>query len=104
MFVYYTDNKLIMLPIYRKNKLNNKTPLVILLKEHDMMACFIMCRKIEIVQFASRTRQLFVRLLALVKWANSASKVDKCAVSIWVQSVFPYFQYRYKTMYVLPLY
>ncbi|XP_013410599.1 mediator of RNA polymerase II transcription subunit 14 [Lingula anatina] len=36
-------------------------------------------RKIEIVQFASRTRQLFVRLLALVKWANSASKVDKCA-------------------------
>jgi len=38
-------------------------------------------RKIEIVQFASRTRQLFIRLLALVKWANSASKVDKCAVS-----------------------
>ncbi len=38
-------------------------------------------RKIEIVQFASRTRQLFVRLLALVKWANSASKVDKCGVS-----------------------
>lgn len=36
-------------------------------------------RKIEIVQFASRTRQLFVRLLALVKWAGSASKVDKCA-------------------------
>ncbi|CAG5131331.1 unnamed protein product [Candidula unifasciata] len=37
-----------------------------------------MDRKIEIFQFASRTRQLFVRLLALVKWANSASKVDKC--------------------------
>ncbi|GAB6020174.1 Mediator of RNA polymerase II transcription subunit 14 [Chamberlinius hualienensis] len=36
-------------------------------------------RKIEIVQFANRTRQLFVRLLALVKWAGSASKVDKCA-------------------------
>ena len=36
-------------------------------------------RKIEIVSFASRTRQLFVRLLALVKWAGSASKVDKCA-------------------------
>uniref|UniRef100_T1J569 Mediator of RNA polymerase II transcription subunit 14 n=1 Tax=Strigamia maritima TaxID=126957 RepID=T1J569_STRMM len=36
-------------------------------------------RKIEIVSFASRTRQLFVRLLALVKWANSASKVDKCS-------------------------
>uniref|UniRef100_A0A663MI47 Mediator of RNA polymerase II transcription subunit 14 n=1 Tax=Athene cunicularia TaxID=194338 RepID=A0A663MI47_ATHCN len=37
--------------------------------------------KIEIVQFASRTRQLFVRLLALVKWANNAGKVEKCAVS-----------------------
>ncbi|XP_075052510.1 mediator of RNA polymerase II transcription subunit 14 isoform X2 [Mixophyes fleayi] len=37
-------------------------------------------RKIEIVQFASRTRQLFVRLLALVKWANNAGKVEKCAL------------------------
>ncbi|KAL5011139.1 hypothetical protein ScPMuIL_013444 [Solemya velum] len=36
-------------------------------------------RKIEIVQFASRTRQLFIRLLALVKWTTNASKVDKCA-------------------------
>ncbi|XP_043927769.1 mediator of RNA polymerase II transcription subunit 14 [Protopterus annectens] len=36
-------------------------------------------RKIEIVQFASRTRQLFVRLLALVKWASNAGKVEKCA-------------------------
>ncbi|XP_068687346.1 mediator of RNA polymerase II transcription subunit 14-like isoform X2 [Montipora foliosa] len=35
-------------------------------------------RKIEIVQFASRTRQQFVRLLALVKWAASADRVDKC--------------------------
>ncbi|XP_015775975.1 PREDICTED: mediator of RNA polymerase II transcription subunit 14-like [Acropora digitifera] len=34
-------------------------------------------RKIEIVQFASRTRQQFVRLLALVKWAASAERVDK---------------------------
>uniref|UniRef100_A0A8C1JZ33 Mediator of RNA polymerase II transcription subunit 14 n=1 Tax=Cyprinus carpio TaxID=7962 RepID=A0A8C1JZ33_CYPCA len=36
--------------------------------------------KIEIVQFASRTRQLFVRLLALVKWASNAGKVEKCAM------------------------
>ncbi|KAG8316635.1 Mediator of RNA polymerase II transcription subunit 14 [Homalodisca vitripennis] len=36
-------------------------------------------RKIEIYTFSARTRQLFVRLLALVKWANSASKVDKSA-------------------------
>ncbi|XP_072035034.1 mediator of RNA polymerase II transcription subunit 14-like isoform X2 [Amphiura filiformis] len=36
-------------------------------------------RKIEIVKFARSTRQAFVRLLALVKWASSAAKVDKCA-------------------------
>lgn len=41
-----------------------------------------MDRKIEIYNYSTRTRQLFVRLLALVKWANSASKVDKSAVSI----------------------
>jgi len=45
--------------------------------------CCVFARKIEIVQFASRTRQLFVRLLALVKWMNSASKVNKCGVR-WV--------------------
>ena len=44
----------------------------------------ILSRKIEIVQFASRTRQQFVRLLALVKWAASADRVDKCQVS-WCQ-------------------
>jgi len=43
-------------------------------------ACYVFDRKIEIVQFASRTRQLFIRLLALVKWMNSASKVNKCGV------------------------
>lgn len=43
-------------------------------------------RKIEIVQFASRTRQLFVRLLALVKWASNAGKVEKCAVCQTLQS------------------
>ena len=36
-------------------------------------------RKIEIFNFASRTRMLLLRLLALVRWASSASKVDKCA-------------------------
>ena len=35
-------------------------------------------RKVEIFNYASRTRMIMVRLLALVKWASSASKVDKC--------------------------
>lgn len=35
-------------------------------------------RKIEIVNFAERTRQLFLRLLALVKWAGGASKIEQC--------------------------
>jgi len=46
------------------------------------VSCCAGDRKIEIVQFASRTRQLFVRLLALVKWMNSASKVNKCGVGL----------------------
>ena len=37
-------------------------------------------RKIEIVKFASKTRQQFISLLAVVKWAASADKVDKCQV------------------------
>lgn len=53
---------------------------IIYLSTGLMYICFF-SRKIEIVQFASRTRQLFVRLLALVKWANNAGKVEKCAVS-----------------------
>lgn len=36
-------------------------------------------RKLEIVQYAARTRQLCVRLLALVKWAGSVNKVNKSA-------------------------
>ncbi|KAJ8030696.1 Mediator of RNA polymerase II transcription subunit 14 [Holothuria leucospilota] len=35
-------------------------------------------RKEEIVKFAHSTRQSFIRFLALVKWAGSAAKVDKC--------------------------
>lgn len=35
-------------------------------------------RKVEIVNFAERTRQLFLRLLALVKWASGASKIEQC--------------------------
>jgi mediator of RNA polymerase II transcription subunit 14 len=35
-------------------------------------------RKIEIVKFASKTRQQFISLLAVVKWAASAKRVDEC--------------------------
>lgn len=35
-------------------------------------------RKVEIVNFAERTRQLFIRLLALVRWASGASKIEQC--------------------------
>ena len=46
-------------------------------------------RKIEIFNFASRTRMLLVRLLALVRWASSASKV--CKVYLLTFSSFHYF-------------
>lgn len=36
-------------------------------------------RKIEIMMFANQNRQLYVRLLALVRWASTASKVEKCS-------------------------
>ena len=52
-------------------------------------------RKIEIVQFASRTRQQFVRLLALVKWAASAERVDKCQVSAFFVQVSIIKQWRF---------
>ena len=38
-------------------------------------------RKEEIFNFSSRTRMLFVRLLALVKWASSAGKVESVQTS-----------------------
>uniref|UniRef100_A0A673L4Q3 Mediator of RNA polymerase II transcription subunit 14 n=1 Tax=Sinocyclocheilus rhinocerous TaxID=307959 RepID=A0A673L4Q3_9TELE len=52
--------------------------LIEFLLQSDLFCSLV--RKIEIVQFASRTRQLFVRLLALVKWASNAGKVEKCAM------------------------
>ncbi|VDN99505.1 unnamed protein product [Rodentolepis nana] len=35
-------------------------------------------KKIELARFFSRTRNLFIRIEALTKWANTSSKVDKC--------------------------
>ncbi|VDP09938.1 unnamed protein product [Soboliphyme baturini] len=35
-------------------------------------------RKVSIVQFAFSARQLFIRLLAVVKWARSGTKFDVC--------------------------
>uniref|UniRef100_H2ZNS6 Mediator of RNA polymerase II transcription subunit 14 n=1 Tax=Ciona savignyi TaxID=51511 RepID=H2ZNS6_CIOSA len=35
-------------------------------------------RKIAVVQFATKYRQLFIRLFSLVKWASSVDKVVKC--------------------------
>ena len=37
-------------------------------------------RKIELVEYARTTRLLFIRLLALVKWASSAGNLSKCDV------------------------
>ena len=39
-------------------------------------------RKIELVEYAKSTRLLFIRLLALVKWASAASGLSKCDVSL----------------------
>lgn len=80
----------------------------------DLVFDHVFCRKIEIVQFASRTRQLFVRLLALVKWASNAGKVEKCAVSWmeisfhkirlcgWASIVWATIRHQYPHQYVFP--
>ncbi len=41
-----------------------------------------MIRKKELVKFACRARQLFIRILAVVKWAATAGKVNMCEVNI----------------------
>lgn len=45
---------------------------------------FFVCviRKKELVKFACRARQLFIRILAVVKWAATARKVHACEVNI----------------------
>ena len=53
----------------------NKYPFLRLPRKTDME------RKTDIFNFSSRTRLLATRLLALVKWASSAAKVDKSVVS-----------------------
>ena len=35
-------------------------------------------KKHQIVNFVKRTRRSFIRLIALVKWAQSVSKINKC--------------------------
>ncbi|XP_065644409.1 mediator of RNA polymerase II transcription subunit 14 isoform X2 [Hydra vulgaris] len=49
-------------------------------------------RKVEIIKFVTKARQQFIRLLALVKWASGAEKVDKCqAISTLLDQQNAYF-------------
>jgi hypothetical protein len=43
---------------------------------------FLINRKIELIKFACRARQLFIRILAVVKWAATTGKVTVCEVDI----------------------
>ena len=36
-------------------------------------------KKMEIVKFVQQTRKSFIRLIALVKWANGVNKINKCS-------------------------
>ena len=42
-------------------------------------------RKIEIIKFATKARQQFIRMLALVKWAAGEDRVDKFQVIMIMQ-------------------
>ena len=49
-------------------------------------------RKEELVKFACRTRQLFIRILAVVKWAATAGKVNACEVGTTLKRVKTYYR------------
>lgn len=40
-------------------------------------------RKMGIIEFANSTRLLFIRLLALVKWLKTSSKVNTCTSIVY---------------------
>jgi hypothetical protein len=50
---------------------------------------FILNRKIELIKFACRARQLFIRILAVVKWAATTEKVTVCEVDIYSKTKTP---------------
>ena len=50
--------------------------------KHDIFL-LIWYRKIAIYRYSASMRQQFVRLLAIVKWATKAEKIEKCFVSIY---------------------
>ena len=52
---------------------HNLTILAEILAQKDDMN-----RKLQIVKFVQQTRKSFIRLIALVKWANGVSKINKC--------------------------
>ena len=51
-------------------------------KDEDrlLMLYSFLIRKIELIKFACRARQLFIRILAVVKWAATTGKVSACEV------------------------
>jgi hypothetical protein len=51
-------------------------------KKVEVEPVFCIYRKKELVKFACRARQLFIRILAVVKWAATAGKVNACEVNI----------------------
>ena len=53
-------------------------------------ASFHRFRKEELVKFACRTRQLFIRILAVVKWAATAGKVNACEVGTALRRMTTY--------------
>lgn len=55
---------------------------------NDLNSRVNICRKIELIKFTCRARQLFIRILAVVKWAGNSEKVAVCEVKIRC-AIFP---------------
>ncbi|CAF0807683.1 unnamed protein product [Adineta steineri] len=80
-----SSNNAPILPMYDKTPLSNLLEAAVQKTYHELytMADVLPSktnieRKKELVKFACRARQLFIRILAVVKWAATAGKVNAC--------------------------
>lgn len=74
-----------ILPMYDKTPLSHLLEVAVQKTYHELYTMVDLLssksnieRKQELVKFACRTRQLFIRILAVVKWAATAGKVNAC--------------------------
>ncbi|CAF1025919.1 unnamed protein product [Rotaria sordida] len=79
------NSNALIVPIYDKIPLSHLLDAAVQKTYHELYTMAdvlhgksILERKIELIKFACRARQLFIRILAVVKWAATTGKVTAC--------------------------